>query len=230
MDVTYGAPQGSCLGPLLFTIFTNDLSLHLTYTKCILFADDTTIYMCHNNLTYLKWCIEEDLRVLSDWFKANLLTLNVDKFVCLTFKSRQFAGNNKFPGINIQLGSQILPTVQVTKFLGVWLDSKLNWNEHMSKLYIKLKRNLAMLRISQNYLTQHAKKCLCYAQVFSHISYGILVWGNMVSKTQTNKLQNMQNKCFKLITKQEPTPNNYHALKFLRIKDLIKLVNMKHSH
>ena len=86
--VTYGAPQGSCLGPLLFTLFTNDLNLHLTYTKCILFADDTTIYMCHNNPNYLKWCIEEDLRVLSDWFKANLLVLNIDKSVCLTFRSR----------------------------------------------------------------------------------------------------------------------------------------------
>ena len=86
-EVTYGAPQGSCLGPLFFTIFTNDLSLHLTYTKCILFADDTTIYMSHSNLTYLKWCIEEDLRTLSDWFKPNLLTLNVDKIGFLNIQT-----------------------------------------------------------------------------------------------------------------------------------------------
>ena len=58
--VSYGTPQGSCLGPLLFSIFTNDLSQHLKYTKCILFADDTTIYMSHRNVNYLSWCIEED--------------------------------------------------------------------------------------------------------------------------------------------------------------------------
>ena len=140
--------------------------------------------MCHNNPTYLKWCIEEDLRVLSDCFKANLLTLNIDKSVCLTFRSRQFAGDNKFPGINIKIGDQTLPTVQSTKFLGVWLDSRINWNEQLRKLCIKLKKNTALLKISQNYLTQHAKKCLYYAQFFSHIAYGILVWGNMLNQTQ----------------------------------------------
>ena len=84
-EVTYGAPQGSCLGPLLFSIFTNDISKHLSYTKCILFADDTTIYMTHRNYNYLTWCIEQDLETLSDWFRANLLTLNEEKSVTMTF-------------------------------------------------------------------------------------------------------------------------------------------------
>ena len=229
-DVTFGAPQGSCLGPLLFTIFTNDFSLHLNFTKCILFADDTTIYMSHNNPTYLRWCIEEDLRTLSDWFKANLLTLNVDKSVSLTFKPRVFAGRNKFVGINIKIDNQLPPNVDTTKFLGVWLDSKLSWNKHMSKLFIKLKRSLSMLKLSQNYLSLHAKKCLYYAQIFSHLSYGILIWGNMLNQTQLAKLQSMQNKCFKLVLKQEPTPQNYHVQKMLRIKDLVMFVNMKHGH
>ena len=55
--IEYGTPQGSCLGPLLFLIFTNDLHLHLQYCKCILFADDTTIYLSHKKLNYCEWCI-----------------------------------------------------------------------------------------------------------------------------------------------------------------------------
>ena len=86
-DVTHGAPQGSCLGLLLFSILTNNLSKHLSHTKYILFADDTTIYMLHRNINYLSWCIEEDLKVLSDWFKANSLTLNEEKSVSMTFHS-----------------------------------------------------------------------------------------------------------------------------------------------
>ena len=114
-SVEYGAPQGSCLGPLLFSIFTNDLSKHLVYTKCILFANDTTIYMSHINHNYLSWCIEQDLETLSDWFRANLLTLNEDKSVTLTFGS-------KTTGCNIWVNNKCLPDVTHTKFLGIWLD------------------------------------------------------------------------------------------------------------
>ena len=78
-SMTYGAPQGSCLGPLIFPIFTNDLSKQLENSCSILFADDTTLYKTHRNLNYLKWCLEDDMTRLSDWFKANKLTINLEK-------------------------------------------------------------------------------------------------------------------------------------------------------
>ena len=84
-DCNYGTPQGSCLGPLLFLIFCNDLHLHLSLCSSILFADDTTIYKSHENLRYLKWCMEEDLRIISDWLNANKLTLNLNKTVSILF-------------------------------------------------------------------------------------------------------------------------------------------------
>ena len=91
MNVSYGTPQGSCLGPLIFLIFTNDLHRHLMYSSAILFADDITLDKIHRNLTYLKWCLEDDLSTLSDWFAANKLTLNLDKTVCVLFQKN----NNK---------------------------------------------------------------------------------------------------------------------------------------
>ena len=77
--VEFGTPQGSCLGPLLFLLFTNDLYLNIDYCSAILFADDTTVYKSHRNTRYLKWCIKQDLMTISDWFKANKLTLNLEK-------------------------------------------------------------------------------------------------------------------------------------------------------
>ena len=78
-NITYGTPQGSCLGPLIFIIFTNDLHKQLQHSKSLLFADDTTLYKSHRNLNYLTWCIEEDMSRLTDWFRINKLTLNLDK-------------------------------------------------------------------------------------------------------------------------------------------------------
>ena len=77
--LTYGTPQGSCLGPLLFLGFINDLHYSVIHGTSLLFADDTTLLHSHKDLRYLKWTVEEDLNSLMDWFKANKLTLNLDK-------------------------------------------------------------------------------------------------------------------------------------------------------
>ena len=69
--VHYGTPQGSCLGPLIYLIFTNDLALHVEHCNTIMFADDTTLYQTHKSIHFLKWCLQEDIKSLSDWFRAN---------------------------------------------------------------------------------------------------------------------------------------------------------------
>ena len=78
-DVNVGTPQGSCLGPLIFLIFCNDLRLHLIHLQCIQFADDTTLFTSHKSKCYLEYCVTTDLERLHDWFKANKLTLNLNK-------------------------------------------------------------------------------------------------------------------------------------------------------
>ena len=60
-DITVGAPQGSCLGPLIFLIFCNDLRFHLTHLQCIQFADDTTLFTSHKSIRYLEYCVTTDL-------------------------------------------------------------------------------------------------------------------------------------------------------------------------
>ena len=59
-QITYGTAQGSCLGPLLFNIFCNDLYLNISNCNLIMFADDTTLYASHRNSQYLNYLIQED--------------------------------------------------------------------------------------------------------------------------------------------------------------------------
>ena len=166
-QVTYGTSQGSCLEPLLFLIFSNDLFRKLDYCSNLQFADDTTIYKGHRDLRYLTWCIETDLSNLDDWFKANKLTLNVGKSVHMTFVK------NKNADTSIRLGQIELPRVDSVKFLGMWLDQKLTLDEHLSKLKSKMRRNMTMLQTGINLLDTHSKKILYYAQIYSHLSYGL---------------------------------------------------------
>ena len=84
-NITYGTAQGSCLGPLLFILFTNDIHLLSTYSRIILFADDTTIFSHHRSKSFLKYMVEHDMELLTDWFKANQLSLNMEKTIMIKF-------------------------------------------------------------------------------------------------------------------------------------------------
>ena len=111
-DITYDTPQGSCLGPLIYLIFTNDLVKNVTHCNTILFADDTTLYETHNNLRFLKWSLEQEFVTLLDWFRANKLTLNLDKTACILF---QKSGSTK--EIDLKLDGMTVHSVGTTKFV-----------------------------------------------------------------------------------------------------------------
>ena len=221
-QVTYGTPQGSCLGPLLFLIFGNDLFRNLDYCNNLQFADDTTIYKGHRNLRYLIWCIENDLSNLDDWFRANKLTLNVGKSVQMIFSKK------KNVDTCIKLGDTELPKVEIVKFLGMWLDQNLTWDEHLSKLKSRIRRNMSMLQVGVNLLDIHSKKILYYAQIYSHLSYGLPLWGNMISTTKMDCIQKLQNKCVRKIdTYEKQVQKTYQKHKILRLKDALTLENCK---
>ena len=169
----YGTPQGSCLGPLLFLIYINDLHYTIQYSSVILFADDTTILHGHKNLNYLKWSLEEDLKQMTDWLRANLLTINLNKTECVLFNN---SNNNNVPTFELEIGDCRISNTDQVKFLGLWIDRKLQWTMHTNTLLLKLKQNTNLLKVGNKFLNKTSKKLVYYAHIYSHVSYGILVW------------------------------------------------------
>ena len=224
-EIKYGTPQGSCLGPLIFIIFTNDLHKQLQHCNSILFADDTTLYKSHRNLQYLNWCIEDDMERIVKWFQVNKLTLNIEKTVCLLFQKQ---GQSR--EITIKVDNITIQNTKETKFLGIWLDEHLKWTTHIQKLILKLTRNTNLLKYNQNLMPTITKKLVYHSHIASHIQYGLLLWGNNATESQLNKLQKVQNKCLKYLLPNENPITAGKKLNILNIRNMLKLVNLKFGY
>ena len=211
-DISYGTPQGSCLGPLLFIIFCNDLYLHLTFLSCIQFADDTTLYCSEKSPRLIESNFNHDLVNIFDWFCANKLTLNAKKSVCMIFTPN----NKEIKDFSLTIGDTVITPVTETKFLGLWIDHKLNWKKHYTELLNKLNQGLNLLRKAKSLLNTPSLLSLYYAHFHSHLSYAMVVWSGMYNRGMLNKLQKKQNHCIKIVN-----TNQYNSI--IKVEDLIKI-------
>ena len=128
---------------------------------------------------------------------------------------------------NITINNYTLPKVTKTKFLGIWIDRLLTWQPHFDQLCLKLVKNTQLLRISKNHLNMQTKKLIYYAHFYSHVTYGCTIWGNILKKEQLQKLQKLQNKCIRQISKNNSVVESYRLLKIMKIPEVIKLQNLK---
>ena len=89
-DVVKGVPQGSILGPLLFNIFINDIFLFIKKSTLYNYADDNTISYNHQNFETLKNVLEQESKILIDWFHINCMQANPEKFQAIAIGKRTF--------------------------------------------------------------------------------------------------------------------------------------------
>ena len=150
--VPVGIPQGSVLGPLLFIIYCNDMPKLLKYCSSVIFADDTTIYHIGTNQTEVYQDMNSDLETLSDWFKANKLSVNASKTKYMVFKCKKSA-EAQTTQPDLYIDNEVLEKVPVTKFLGVYIDENLDWIEHIDFVKKKISGGIYALNSSKNFLS-----------------------------------------------------------------------------
>ena len=117
LDSKMGVPQGSTLGPLLFSLYINDMSNSLDNLSVVHFADDSTIHIPFNKNQNIAPQINVELANISRWLNANKLHLNIGKtkYMIISIKDQR-------PDLNLAIGSSYLERTQVKKFLGVNID------------------------------------------------------------------------------------------------------------
>lgn len=196
-NVTYGVPQGSILGPLLFILYINDIVKCSDSLSFILFADDTNLFFSCGDVEQLCKTVSTELTKLSDWFCANKLSLNAKKTNFILF------GNKHLPEACKQLAVSIdgclLEQVEHTKFLGVIVDAKLNWKKHVDYIALKISRGLGMMGRARNVLPLDSLLVLYQTMIYPYLTYCNLIWGSACASV-LHKLACLQNRAIRLVT------------------------------
>ena len=163
-----GVPQGSILGPLLFLIYINDMINSSKLLKYILFADDSTLYASHSDLNYLVNLINEEIKKVQNWIQANKLTLNIKKTHYIIFARCR----KTIPSIpNIKIGDEVLKRVQQITFLGVTLDSHLDWKSHVQSMVQKIHKQCGILYHTRHKLNLESLKLIYYTLIHPVFTY-----------------------------------------------------------
>ena len=186
--ISCGVPQGSILGPLLFLLYIHDIvnvSTDLFYT---IYADDTNVFLTGNNLLSLYQTMNNELGKIVTWLNSNRLSLNILKSHYMIFTNKTVVVD-----ASIQINSIVLERVESTKFLGVYLDTKLDWKKHISYVKSKIARGVGIIRKARKYLNKESLLTLYYSFIYPYFIYGIEVWGNAYHSTLASvmKLQKL---------------------------------------
>ena len=162
--------QGSILGPLLFIIYVNDISASVN-GEITQFADDTSVVIYNKLKDDMTKNINTNMNELTHWFKNNNLTLNTNKTKFIFFTTKHMEND-----INIH------PSVDSTKFLGLFIDSNLKWESHVDNLSKKLTGINYMLYSLRTYVDRNVLLTAYFGIFQSKMAYGIPFWGGYDSK------------------------------------------------
>ncbi len=221
-----GVPQGSILGPLLFLLFINDLP-NVTKFNVKLFADDTFLSMQGSDLKALERNANIEMKKIHRWFSANKLTLNITKSKFMIIKRKN---SKSFDNFVLKYNGKRMDRCSSYKYLGIHLDEKLSWKNHISYLCEKLSKMCGIFAKLRHCCGIDLLKTVYHALVESHLLYCNLIWGN-TNENILEPLIKLQDKIIRIIcfvpNHERDMTSLYKKLGLLDLKLLHKLSTAK---
>ena len=217
LQVQCGVPQGSILGPILFILYINDLQYSSNLLP-IIFADDTNLFLSSKNIRDCIQSINTELFKISDWIISNRLSLNIDKTNFIVFSKTKTPDN--MPPVSIN-GQQI-KQVNAVKFLGVIIDDKLSWCDHLNYVKGKISRSIGMLACARHNLNRDTLIKLYYAFIYPYLKYCIDVWGHC-GQLHFQSLFRLQKRAVRTITfskRRTPSAPLFKSLGILNLESI----------
>ena len=172
----------------------NDFSKASKLFFTILFADDTSVFLEGKEYTKLVKILNEELNKITIWLNANKLMINVKKTHYMVFHRAKI----KTLGTDVIMQNTSIQCVKSTKFLGVIIDNKLRWNDHITYVKYKISKSLGILYKIRRYLDNTTLTNMYYSFVFPYLIYCVEIWGSSL-KSYLDPLVKIQKKCIRTI-------------------------------
>ena len=170
IEVLSGVPQGSHLGPILFSRFVNDMPQTIEYSNILMYADDVKLFLSYSDINN-HHMLQRDLNSFFRWCSLNLMTLNLAK--C---KYMRFVRRNPLI-VNYTINDYQLVRVDTFLDLGILLDSKLNFISHVTATVNKARGVLGFVkRWSKEFNDPYVTKSLYMSLVRPILEYGSVIW------------------------------------------------------
>ena len=187
-EIKSGVPQGSILGPLLFNIYINDLFYFIDNASIANYADDNMPYLTNESLEILISNLEIEINTLNNWFKSNYLSSNDDKNKLLVTNSNL---------VSAKVGNEMIKSSISVKLLGITLDSKLTFKDHVTKMCKKISNKINALGRVAKYMDSKKIKLIMQTFIENEFNYCPLIW-MMHNRTLNNKINKLHERALRI--------------------------------